>query len=647
MSIQTILENQVCALELETAQSCSESEQLRSLFLRDGRVDGASLRLKTLLSILDSMPAMIGYWDRNLHNRFSNRAYSTWFGVSPVKLLGKHIRELLGEQIYQLNLPYIEAVLQGVPQKFERTIPVPDGTGVRYSLAEYIPDIVDDNVVGFFVQVSDITAIKLAEKGLRENAHSLQQSEARYRSIVQEQTEIVSRLRVDGSYIFANETFLKFFGKSSAELLNSGWHPIVYQDDLLRVNAEISKLSLENPVVMIENRVYSSDGQVHWMQFSNRGLFDADGQLVEIQSVGRDISDRKQIEMNLRESEARFQVMTANVPGMVFQCTQREAGFNFTYISNGAEWLLGVSATVIEHDANEFLARILPEYVDAFNQSLTHSHREMTLWNWEGRVLSADNGIKWINLRATPRMLAGGGCIWDGVAVNVTESKGIEEKLLHSQQMLRELSAHLENIREDEHRHIAREIHDELGQALTALRMDVSLVRLNFGEANPELLTHLQSMSQRVQRTVDIVRHITSSLRPGALDMGIVAALEWLAEEFTGYTQIQCELALNDGNIALDEFSATAVFRIVQESLTNIARHAQATQVEVIVTRSEDELCFEVCDNGTGFDPGAIENCKSFGLIGIRERVAMLSGHFEIESRQGAGTCLRVHIPVA
>jgi len=183
MSIQSILENRVCALELETAQSCSESEQLRSLFLRDGRVDGASLRLKTLLSILDSMPAMIGYWDRNLHNRFSNRAYSTWFGVSPVKLLGKHIRELLGEQIYQLNLPYIEAVLQGVPQKFERTIPVPDGTGVRYSLAEYIPDIVDDNVVGFFVQVSDITAIKLAEKGLRENAHSLQQSEARYRSI--------------------------------------------------------------------------------------------------------------------------------------------------------------------------------------------------------------------------------------------------------------------------------------------------------------------------------------------------------------------------------------------------------------------------------------------------------------------------------
>jgi len=646
MFIQTILENRVCALELETAESFSETEQLRSLFLRDGRVDGAGSRLKTLLSILNSMPAMIGYWDSSLHNRFSNRAYSTWFGVSPVKLLGKHIRELLGEQIYQLNLPYIEAVLQGVPQKFERTIPVPDGTGVRHSLAEYIPDIVDDKVVGFFVQVSDITAIKLAEKELRENTRSLQQSEARYRSIVQEQTELVSRVRVDGSYIFANETFLTFFGKSSVELLNSGWHPIVYQDDLSRVNAELFKLSLENPVVMIENRVYSSDRQVRWMQFSNRGLFDADGQLVEIQSVGRDISDRKQIEMNLRESEARFQVMTANVPGMVFQCTQREEGFNFTYISNGAEWLLGVSATAIEQDAKEFFGRILPEHVDAFNYSLAHSHREMTLWNWEGRVLAADNSIKWINLRATPRMLAGC-CIWDGVAVNVTESKGVEEKLLHSQQMLRELSAHLENIREEEHRHIAREIHDELGQALTALRMDVSLARLNFGEANPELLSHLQSMSQRVQRTVDIVRHITSSLRPCALDMGIVAALEWLAEEFTGYTQIQCELALNDGNIALDEFSATAVFRIVQASLTNIARHAQATQVEVIVTRSQNKLCFEVCDNGKGFDPGAIENCKSFGLIGIRERVAMLSGYFEIESRQGAGTCLRVHIPVA
>ncbi|RFC31955.1 MAG: PAS domain S-box-containing protein [Candidatus Nitrotoga sp. MKT] len=351
----------------------------------------------------------------------------------------------------------------------------------------------------------------------------------------------------------------------------------------------------------------------------------------------------------LRESEERFHVMTSNVPGIVFQChrTASEDQLRFTYVSNGAEALLGTNAMAIQLDENEFIGRIVGEHSCAFHNSMARSQADLSLWNWEGAILTADGHMKWINLRATPRRHGDNVCTWDGVAIDITENKTNEEKLLRSKNMLRELSAHLENVREEERKHIAREIHDELGQVLTALRMDVSLARLSFGESNPQLMERLRSMTQLVDRTIDSARHIISSLRPGALNLGIVAALEWLTEEFNDYTDIPCKLVIGDGDLTLSEFAATAVFRIIQESLTNITRHAAATQVEIIMTRTDSHLCFEVRDNGKGFDLYSVASHKSFGLIGIRERVAILEGDLAIDSEPGRGTCVRVCVPVA
>ncbi|MEO6422521.1 MAG: histidine kinase [Candidatus Nitrotoga sp.] len=351
----------------------------------------------------------------------------------------------------------------------------------------------------------------------------------------------------------------------------------------------------------------------------------------------------------LRESEERFHVMTSNVPGIVFQCHRdaSEGRLKFTYVSNGVEVLLGIKALAIKIDANEFISRINGEYSRTFHKSMARSQTNLSLWNWEGAINTAAGQMKWINLHATPRRHDENVCMWDGVAINITESKANEEKLIGSQNMLRELSAHLENVREEERKRISREIHDELGQILTALRMDVSLARLSFGESNPQLMERLQSMTHLVDRTINIARHITSSLRPGALDLGIVAAREWLVEDFTKYANIPCELVMNDGKIILSEFAATAVFRITQESLTNIALHAAATQVEIILTRTENQLCVEVRDNGKRFDLHSVASQKSFGLIGIRERVAILECELTIDSELGRGTCIRVRVPVA
>jgi len=268
-------------------------EELSKLSKASDQIADSMLSSSVIQTVLDYLPSMVGYWDKDLKNRFVNKAYELWFGVDISQIVGKYIWELLGEDLYRLNLPYIEGALRGEFQEFERIIPNADSSRSRHSLAHYIPDIRDGEVHGFFVLVTDISAIKEAEAVLR-------QSEERFRSVVQDQTEVISRLRADGTYIFVNDVYCRFFGKTEEEMIGSTWTPVVYPEDVQRVIAELSTMSQANPVVIIENRVLSASGQVHWMQFSNRGIFDEHGQLTEIQSVGRDISDRKRAEEEIQ-----------------------------------------------------------------------------------------------------------------------------------------------------------------------------------------------------------------------------------------------------------------------------------------------------------------------------------------------------------
>lgn len=241
------------------------------------------------------MPALIGCWDRDLRNRFGNYAYRDWFGIDPATMPGMHIREVIGEARYRANLPHIEAVLRGEPQVFERVIPSPDGTTIRSGLSHYIPDWLGGEVRGFFVLVSDISTLKEVERRLRE-------TEERYRSILEAQTDVISRLAADGTYLYANEVYCRFFAKQPEELIGKCWHPVAHPDDLPMIEARLAGLSPANPVVTVENRVYSGAGTEHWMHFINRGFFDADGKLYEVQSVGRDITERKQAELALQEA---------------------------------------------------------------------------------------------------------------------------------------------------------------------------------------------------------------------------------------------------------------------------------------------------------------------------------------------------------
>jgi signal transduction histidine kinase len=229
------------------------------------------------------------------------------------------------------------------------------------------------------------------------------------------------------------------------------------------------------------------------------------------------------------------------------------------------------------------------------------------------------------------------------LARNVAALEETERRLNESQQLLRELAARAEAVREEERKALTREIHDEMGQYLSALRLGVSLLELEFGKDNPSLQEKTRKLVTLVDSTIKVVRSVVSSLRPAALDMGIVSALDWLAEQFTGRTGVPCSVHV-EGDIPLDEKSATELFRVVQESLTNISRHAQATDVDVSLKRTETHYVLQVRDNGQGFDP-AVRKRQSFGLVGIRERALALGGEADIASAPGTGTTVSLAFP--
>ena len=215
-----------------------------------------------------------------------------------------------------------------------------------------------------------------------------------------------------------------------------------------------------------------------------------------------------------------------------------------------------------------------------------------------------------------------------------------------SREQLRNLSAHLQSIREKERMDIAREIHDELGQTLTTLKMDLFWVKNRLPGDERHLHEKLHSMVELVDKTGESVHRIVAELRPGLLDdLGLSAAIEWQAEEFQRRTGIPCEVYVDAEDMVANQDISTALFRIFQETLTNTVRHAHASRVHVRLQEKDDEIMLEVSDNGRGITNEEISHPQSFGLLGIRERVHLLKGKVTIVGIPDKGTTLTVHIP--
>jgi signal transduction histidine kinase len=242
----------------------------------------------------------------------------------------------------------------------------------------------------------------------------------------------------------------------------------------------------------------------------------------------------------------------------------------------------------------------------------------------------------------------GGHGLFTVILRDISDRTKAEQALRRAHAELRELAQAMHEVREAERTRIARELHDELGQALTALKMDLDLLSGTIPPDRKDLGEQTEAMRELLDATVATTRRISADLRPLVLDdLGLGAAAEWLAQSFSQRTQVPCDLRVDASCAQLGEPHASALFRIMQESLTNVAKHARAHRVAVRLERSGDDAVLTVSDDGVGMDPAARPNPRSFGLRGIGERVMLLGGELQIASRPDTGTTIVARIPLA
>lgn len=293
---------------------------------------------------------------------------------------------------------------------------------------------------------------------------------------------------------------------------------------------------------------------------------------------------------------------------------------------------------IIPHEYREAHENGLHNFLNTGQGRVLNQQIEMTALNRSGKKFPVEFSISATKIDQS--------YIFTGIIRDITERKQAEKILLKSQEQLRNLSNKLQSAREEEKARIAREIHDELGQVLTALKIDLSWIKNNLQRNKGPLVEKIDGMNSLIEQTVQMVQRISSELHPRILDiLGIGDALAWQARQFQKRTGIECVLTITPDSFELDPERSIALFRIYQEALTNVARHADANYVKSFFLIRDGKIILEICDNGKGMREEEIESSKSFGLFGIRERILIWKGEAKILSKAGKGTTISVSIP--
>ena len=360
----------------------------------------------------------------------------------------------------------------------------------------------------------------------------------------------------------------------------------------------------------------------------------------------RDVTERVRADEMLARSEARLRGILDSAMDAIITVDESQ---HIVLFNDAAERVFGATRA---EAVGAPLTRFIPErfraahagHVRRFGETQVSSRRMGEL-----RIVTGvrANGEEFPIDASISQTSEGGRRFFTVILRDVTERVRAEQALRQSREEIRSLALAASTVREQEKSRIARELHDELGQALTALKFDVGWLRDKTAASAPEVSEKLAAMQGVIDGTVAATRRISADLRPLMLDdLGLTAAAEWLVQNFGARTGIETSLAL-EGDLELHDPHATAVFRVLQESLTNVSRHARATKVDIVIERAGGEVRLRVRDNGRGFSPAEPRRPNSFGLLGLRERATLLGGDVAIESVRGSGTTVDMRLPLA
>ncbi|MBI4334260.1 MAG: PAS domain S-box protein [Chloroflexi bacterium] len=439
----------------------------------------------------------------------------------------------------------------------------------------------------------------------------------------------------DGNFLLINRRFQEISGYSEKELLGTDFLRLVHPDDRERVRANAVRMLQGHSAEPYEYRVFNKGGQLLWVSEMVTSI-DFNGRRAVLCNF-MDITSLKRAEEALRHKDEDFKSLIENALDLIIIVDSDGA---ISYASPAIERLLGFKP-------EEYVGRDFREAVHPDDAPKVMKVSRGISPSTDIRVKHKDGSWRYFEGIVKKRLNNGRAA---GVVINardITERKRADEELRSSRQQLRDLSAHLQAMREEERKQIARDLHDELGQALTALKMELSWLARKLPPDLRLLREKADSIVKVVDNTVHAVQRISTKLRPGILDdLGLVEAIEWQAKEFQDRTGISCELAVSPGSVSLDQDRSTAIFRIFQETLTNVARHSSASRVQAFLAESKGRLTLRIKDDGKGITHRQIADPKSLGLIGIRERALSLGGRAAIRGAPGKGTTVTVTIPL-
>jgi PAS domain S-box-containing protein len=472
----------------------------------------------------------------------------------------------------------------------------------------------------------------------------LLQSEERWTATLGSIGEAVIATDSEGRVTFLNPVAAALTGWDLDEALNQPIGHVlrlINEESGMTADNEVLRVLKEKKILAVANHVdlVTRDGREIAVEHSAAPILAGEGRVIGVVLVFRDVAQRRKEQIATAEQAALLELTQDSV--FVIDMEGR-----VLFWSRGAEAMLGYSKAVAAGQiAHKLLCTEFPKPFAEIRDEL------MQVGHWEGDLIkTAQDGrrvvvagrwaMQWGKRGQPPRVLV--------INSDITARRRGEAMLVLQTEQLRALAERLQWVREEDRKQVARDLHDQIGQILTAIKMDMSWISRHLPETEVEMLARLKESSQLINDGVKAVRAICSRLRPGVLDdLGLAAAIEWQAGEFTSRNGISCEVVVPPVDLHLDGDRATATFRIFQECLTNVIRHAQATQVRVTLLQEEENIVLIVEDDGVGFhEPDFSNSIGSLGLLGMRERAQFCGGDVQIKSSPGMGTTVTVRVPV-
>ncbi|MGV3765696.1 MAG: PAS domain S-box protein [Chitinophagaceae bacterium] len=492
-------------------------------------------------------------------------------------------------------------------------------------------------------------ALEQLEKDRQRRAaeHNLAESEKRYQTLAEVAPVGIFHTDPDGQTTYVNPRWSEISGLSREKALGAGWLKAVHPDDREQLKKEWHAAAKTSIFSVSEYRFLRPDGSIAWVLGQAIPEKGADNKTIGYVGTITDITERRKAEeavVKTRDEMVKERHLSDSIINSL-------PGVFYLYDTAGKFLRWNRNFELVTGYSSEEMKRIHP--LDLFDEDQKALLAEKIAGTFEKGEESVQAEFMLKSGAKIPYYFTGktveyeGQTCLMGVGIDFSEKVKAQEQVRETTARLRQLTAHLQGIREEERKRIGREIHDELGQQLTAIKMDIAWIDKKTPPENADIKRKIRNMIELLDTSNRSIRRILSELRPGILDnRDLLEAMEWLGIQFTANTGIPVQVHCKETHLELPENISTSLFRVYQEALTNIMRYAAATEVNTSFQRDGNTIVLTISDNGKGFDPDAVQPNQSFGIMGMKERILSLNGSFNLKSAPGEGTHIHIQVPL-